>query len=82
MPRIIEILVTCSNCGKQKRLKNTVDYTVAFIKLGWGSCGSALYCPECSKSWSERNGDRPMGDDKNTFYVIMQKFMKELNCDA
>lgn len=76
--RVYQILLTCSNCGKHARLENRyVDDTVKFIKSGWGSCGSAIYCPECTATWSERNGDRPMGDEKNTFFVVMREFMKQ-----
>lgn len=33
-----------------------------------------MYCPECTKSWKERNGNRPMGDERNTFIVVMNLF--------
>ena len=70
------ISVQCSNCGKRRRISNKkVEYTVNAIKEGWGSFGSAIYCPECSKTWSDRN-EKPMADEKNTFLLIMNHILK------
>ena len=67
--------VMCSCCGNHQKLSNEkIEDTVDLIHSGWGSCGSALYCPECSKSWKERNGNRKMADERNTFIVIMNLF--------
>lgn len=69
--------VMCSCCGNHQKLSNKrIQDTADLIHSGWGSCGSALYCPECSKSWKERNGKRPMGDERNTFFVIMNLFFE------
>lgn len=71
------ITITCSCCGNHKNVSNEkMEYTVNAIKEGWGSYGSALYCPECSASWDERNPGRPMSDEKNTFWLIANHFMK------
>lgn len=67
--------IMCSCCGNIEKVSNRkISDTVDLIKSGWGSCGSALYCPECSRTWKERNGDRPMADEKHTFLVIMNLF--------
>ena len=50
--------IQCSCCGNHESLENSIDATVEKIKSGWGSCGSALYCPKCSKEWKNRNGKR------------------------
>ena len=78
--------IQCSCCGNHQKLSPEfdgfdviVDETVKVIKRGWGSCGSALYCPECSKTWYERNGDRKMANDGNTFTVIMRLFFDAVN---
>lgn len=61
----------CSNCGNHRRLSaDAVQYTVDAIKQGWGSYGAALYCPECVRTWYDRN-TRPMADERNTMLVIM-----------
>lgn len=70
---IMEIMITCSRCGKHRIISNKkVEYTAKAIQDGWNSFGSALYCPECSKTWEERNGEnRKLAGDRNTFFVIM-----------
>lgn len=72
--------VQCSCCGNHIKLSNKkIQYTVDLIKSGWGSCGSALYCQECSKTWKERNGNRKMADERNTFFIIMRLFYDEIH---
>lgn len=66
--------IQCSCCGNHESLENSIDATVEKIKSGWGSCGSALYCPKCSKEWKNRNGERQMGGERNTFLVITNLF--------
>lgn len=74
--------IQCSCCGNHESLKNSIDATVEKIKSGWGSCGSALYCPKCSKEWKERNGERPMGDERNTFLVITNLFFSAMESEG
>lgn len=75
----MKINIMCSCCGNHETVSNRkISTTVDLIKRGWGSCGSALYCPECTRTWKERNGDRPMGDERNTFFVILTLFMDAL----
>lgn len=71
------INITCSNCGRHRRISNKkVEYTVRAIKQGWNSFGSALYCPECVRSWHDRNNTELAGE-KNTFLIIMFDFCME-----
>lgn len=72
--------IYCSNCGAHRRISNKkVEYTINAIKQGWGSFGDVTYCPRCTATWEERNGyDRPLADDKHTFMLIMDKFMREI----
>jgi len=62
--------ISCSRCGNKTDC-STVEKTVSAVQAGWGSFGSALYCPECVNSWSERNA-HPMADERNTFVAIMR----------
>lgn len=72
--------IMCSACGYHEKLSNEkIDDSVDVIKRGWGSCGSALYCPECTKAWSDRNGNRKMADERNTFVLIMRLFFDAIN---
>lgn len=72
--------IMCSCCGYHEKLSNEkIAYSVDVIKRGWGSCGSALYCPDCTKSWKERNGNREMADERNTFALIMNLFFDAIN---
>lgn len=75
----MKIDIMCSCCGNHETVSNRkVSNSVDLIKRGWGSCGSALYCPECTRTWKERNGDRPMADERNTFFMILNLFMDAL----
>lgn len=76
MAKHFDIDIMCSNCGLRKTIPNNLDEIDKTVKEGWGSCGHALYCPECSRTWSERN-PHPMADFKNTFTVIAAKFFRE-----
>lgn len=73
----MNVMVTCSRCGNHRMISNKkVEYTVEVIKEGWNSFGTALYCPECSKTWKKRNGEnRPLAGEKNTFFLIMNKLL-------
>lgn len=72
------VTITCSNCGNHRRISNKkMEYTVKAINDGWGSFGAALYCPECSKTWDDRNPGRPMPGERNTFFVIMNRILQE-----
>ena len=69
--------LTCSCCGNHVSLKaRTVKETVDIIKSGWGSYGSALYCPECTRTWNDRNS-KDMADEKNTFICIMNCIQRQ-----
>ena len=72
--------IYCSNCGAHRRISNKkVEYITNAIEQGWGSFGDVTYCPRCTATWEERNGyDRPLADDKHTFMLIMDKFMREI----
>lgn len=75
----MKVDIMCSCCGNHETVSNRkVSNSIDLIKRGWGSCGSALYCPECTRTWKERNGDRPMADERNTFFVILNLFMDAL----
>jgi len=65
-------LITCSNCGVHRALDAHKDPADA-IRAGWNSCGDALYCPECSRTWSERNPGRAMSSLENTYFKILKK---------
>lgn len=66
----IAMVIMCSRCGAKKSFTYSKANADKVIKEGWGSFGSALYCPECTKSWPERNPDRPQPGDDNTRVVI------------
>lgn len=68
------IYLTCSRCGQHQKSSDS-DNVLKIITDGWGSFGSALYCPECSKTWGERNSN-PMSDSNNTLKIIFDKFFK------
>ena len=63
------IQIQCSNCGTQHQMKYAVGRIVQAISNGWDSYGNALYCPECSRTWYNRN-KKPMGGKWNTMRII------------
>ncbi len=70
--------ITCSNCGERESVPNLLS-AIDAVSDRWGSCGNALYCPECTRTWFERN-QKPMGGKQNTFTVIAAMFFA--NYDA
>lgn len=61
--------IMCSNCGKTRRMSTNRMPGASTVRAGWGSCGSALYCPECTRTWSNRN-EKPMSTDLNTCELV------------
>jgi len=62
-----EVDIQCSNCGKRVTFKYSPANAKKRTDEGWNSFGDALYCPECSATWEERNGtDRPQWGAKHT----------------
>ena len=65
------VKITCSRCGNTRRISTNQPNRIRnAINAGWGSYGNALYCPNCSKTWHERN-TKPMADAVNTSSIIM-----------
>lgn len=62
--------IMCSCCGRTMQFVYSLSAVKLVIARGWNSCGRALYCPECSATWSERNGSRPLAGGDNTIQVI------------
>lgn len=63
--------ITCSCCGVSHSFRYCAGNVMnAVYNLGWGSYGAALYCPECTNTWDQRNKGRPMPGPENTIYVI------------
>lgn len=75
--KTVTITLRCSNCGAHEELRSTLVETVEAIKRGWGSFGSAIYCPACTETWDERNPGRPLACEADTFFVISNLFHKE-----
>lgn len=63
--------IQCSNCGKTHSFAYSANNVLrAVYTHGWGSYGSALYCPACSNSWEGRNRNRPQAGPAHTIRVI------------
>lgn len=67
----MSVLIECSNCGKRADISKKKVSEIESVIDGWGSYGNALYCPECTRTWKDRNGDKPMADQSHTFFVIL-----------
>lgn len=70
--------ISCSNCGKSEKFPYSASNVLRTVyNQGWGSYGSALYCPECSKTWNERNKGRPQPGPDHTIRVIDSLYQPE-----
>lgn len=66
----------CSNCGKQEQTSAMVGVPHGMYYLGYRANGDALYCPDCVKSWKERNGkafDEQYKDPQHLFAMWWNK---------
>ena len=71
------VTLQCSCCGNQRSVVYTALNAASIIKEGWGSYGSALYCPKCTRTWEERNGtNRPMPGKYNTLRMIDELYIE------
>jgi len=58
----------------------SAGHVIGATRAGWNSYGSALYCPECSASWHERNSlDRQLAGAENTVSVIDAIHARQVN---
>ena len=64
------IRLQCSRCGNTHVMEYSARNVLKAVRSGWNSCGSALYCPDCAKTWEERNGDRKLCGEEHTVLVI------------
>lgn len=49
--------VTCSWCGhRSRKVQNRYSQALKLANSGWRSFGTALYCPECSKIVTRKEG--------------------------
>ena len=51
-----EILYQCSNCGKAEQTRAALGVPDGMLYAGYRAHGDVLYCPDCVKTWKERNG--------------------------
>lgn len=72
----MRMTITCSNCGKHRRIGTNCKSITRAIESGWGSYGAALYCRECSRTWHERN-EKDMADIQNTYRLISDMIFRE-----
>lgn len=65
------VKISCSRCGAGEEFRYSAGNVLcAVYTKGWNSYGAALYCPECSATWNDRNKGRPMAGQENTIGLI------------
>ena len=63
--------ISCSRCGADKEFRYSAGNVLCTVYTqGWRSYGAALYCPECSATWEERNKVRPLSEQEDTIGLI------------
>ena len=66
----------CSCCGRSDTIKPLGWNVSDLLDKGWRSYSSNPYCPECSKTWHERN-DKPLGNRGDTYALLHELAAKE-----
>jgi len=51
-----EIRYQCSNCGKHEQTRAAIGVPAGMLYAGYSAHGDVLYCPDCVKTWKNRNG--------------------------
>lgn len=62
----------CSNCGAKRYV--AITEAVQAVRDGWKVVGDAAYCPECSRTWKDRNG-REIPSSETSSYWRIRAFM-------
>lgn len=69
--------ISCSRCGADKEFRYSAGNVLGTVYVqGWNSYGAALYCPECSATWDERNKSRPMAGPEDTISLIDELYRR------
>lgn len=74
-----KIGIQCSNCGQHQSFDYDFEFPKSALDAGWGSFGRAVYCPNCVKTWGDRNPGRPMSGKTNTITAILHLTQSERN---
>jgi hypothetical protein len=62
----------CSNCGRREQTNCAIGVAEGMFYLGYRAHGDVLYCPDCIKTWKDRNGmeyDEQYKDPPHLFAV-------------
>ena len=73
----MKIRLICSNCGQKEEIADDMDSVIATVVKGWRSTPGAMYCPECVKTWKDRNGSEMPSNEINTFWAIGSHILQE-----
>lgn len=67
-----KIFIQCSNCGEHRMIPQSYETMGEMYLVGYRAVGDALYCPNCVKSWKERNG----GEFDEIYEAPMKMFFR------
>lgn len=54
---INKIFVQCSHCGYHFEVSPMLGIAEGMYSNGYRAVGDAVYCPDCVKTWKDRNGE-------------------------
>jgi hypothetical protein len=77
--KAMKISYQCSNCGVHEQTSAVVGVPEGMFYLGYRAHGDVLYCPNCVKTWKERNGmeyDEQYKDAQHLFAVWWNRKMQ------
>lgn len=63
-----EATIQCSSCGAHIKLKHSF---IEIVQEGWGSCGTAVYCPQCVQEFKRITPDRKMNSEAGTIQAAI-----------
>lgn len=59
----------CSNCGAKRYV--AISEAKKAVGEGWRTVGNAAYCPECSRTWKDRNGREIPPSESGSYWRIV-----------
>jgi hypothetical protein len=74
---MIKIELICSNCGQKEETADDMDSVFATAVKGWRATPGAMYCPECVRTWKDRNGTEMPTNWVNTIRAIGNHILQE-----
>ena len=80
---INKIFVQCSHCGYHFEVSPMLGIAEGMYYNGYRAVGDAVYCPDCVKTWKDRNGEKKENTEWHNIVVwrnsadVVEKYVKK-----